>query len=190
MVDPDLNASNPWIVDSGPLSHFAKAGWLGFFKLVSAGHQVVIPDVVHQELLDGEQAHPHLRSVLDATSTWIAVRTIASSEEMVALARYSSKLVGSDGRKNLGECGVLALAETMPGVAILDDRAGRRAGTDNHIMVRGTVALILDAIREHGLPRDIAAAVADDLLETEYRLPFESGQFLRWAVENGLLEYE
>lgn len=190
MVDSLVGDGRPWVVDSGPLSHFAKAGWLGLFKLVAAGRPVMIPDVVHQELLNGVRDHPHLRSVLDATSDWIEVRSISRPAEMVVLARYASVLLGADGRKNLGECGVLALAEVIPGVAILDDRAGRRAGTASDVSVRGTVALILDAIKEHGLPREVAAVVADDLLATEYRLPFEPGLFLRWSVENGQLDYE
>lgn len=90
----------------------------------------MIPDVVHQELLNGERDHPHLRSVLDATSDWIEVRSISRPTEMVVLARYASALVGADGRKNLGESGVLALAEVIPGVAIL-----REAATDADVVV-------------------------------------------------------
>lgn len=181
-------ATEPWIFDSGPLSHFAKAGWLGLLKLVAGEHPVVIPDVVHTELLDGVSRHPHLGLVLDATSSWIRVSPIEDTTQLVAFSKYSALLVGSDGKRNLGECGVLALAEALPAVAIIDDAAGRKAAGRYSVSVRGTVALLLDAVRDHGLTRDAAAAVADDLLGTAYRLPFEQGRFIGWATENGLLD--
>lgn len=187
----DLGVSNadtePWIFDTGPLSHFARAGWLGLLKYVAGDHPVVIPDVVHFELQDGVARYPHLASVLESTAGWIHVRTLDSDAELAAFAKYSSLLVGADGKKNVGECGVLALAETLPGVAIVDDGAARKSAQRNGVPLRGTLALLLDAIRDHGLSRETAGAVADDLLETTYRLPFGKGLFVSWAVENGLL---
>jgi len=192
MVHPELGdeLSQPWIFDTGPLSHFAKAGCLGLLKLLAGNHPVVIPDVVHAELLDGLSRHPHLNLVLDATSTWITVKPVEGSEGIVAFSKYSSLLVGDDGRRNVGECGVLALAETLPATAIIDDGAGRTAATKHSVDHHGSVWLLLDAVRNHGLPRDTAAAVADDILATEYRYPFEAGRFISWAVEKGHLEYE
>lgn len=31
-----------WVVDTGPLIHFAKVGWLGVLKMLAPGHRVVI----------------------------------------------------------------------------------------------------------------------------------------------------
>jgi len=193
MVDRQLvdgDDATPWIFDTGPLSHFAKAGWLGLLKLIAGNHPVIIPDVVHNEILSGSARHPHLNLVLDATSTWITVRQITETGGVVAFAKYSSLLVGADGVSNLGECGVLALAETLPGTAIVDDRTARQAAVSQKVVHRGSVAIILNAILHHGLSREAAGAVADDILATAYRFPFEPGRFISWAIEHGYLDYE
>lgn len=192
MVDTQLSepTNYPWIFDSGPLSHFAKAGWLGLLKHMAGEHPVLIPDVVHAEVMRGADRHHHLSLVLDATQSWITVRPIVESEGLIAFAKYHALLVGADGVTNVGECGVLALSETLPGTAIIDDGAARRAGTAHGVDLRGTVALLLDAVRSHGLSRDAAGAVADDILASDYRYPFEAGRFIGWAIENGHLEYE
>lgn len=38
-----------WVI-AGPLSHFAKAGWLGVLKMLAPEHRIMIPDVVDAEL--------------------------------------------------------------------------------------------------------------------------------------------
>lgn len=42
--------SQRWVVDSGPLSHFARAGWLGVLRLLAPGNTILIPDTVEQEI--------------------------------------------------------------------------------------------------------------------------------------------
>ncbi|QWT22820.1 hypothetical protein KPL76_08390 [Subtercola sp. PAMC28395] len=157
---------------------------------MAGDHPVLIPDVVHDEVIRGSERHSHLSLVLDATKSWISVRPIVESSGLVAFSKYHSFLVGADGVTNVGECGVLALSETLPGTAIIDDGAARRAGASQGVDLRGTVGLLLDAVRNHGLSRDTAGAVADDILASDYRYPFEAGRFIGWAVENGHLDYE
>lgn len=41
------------VFDTGPLSHFAKADWLGILKILSSDKRAVIPDIVQQELRQG-----------------------------------------------------------------------------------------------------------------------------------------
>lgn len=53
--------------------------------------------------------------------------------------------------------------------------------------VRRTLGLLCDAVRQGLLTRETISAVADDLVRSEYRVPFESGAFIRWAEEKGLL---
>lgn len=90
-------------------------------------------------------------------------------------------------RRNVGECGVLALAETMPdSVAIIDDRVARNAAQGRKIAVRGTLGLLCDAIRRDLLTVPLVSALADDLLSNDYRLPFEPGGFALWAEAAGL----
>lgn len=50
-----------WVV-AGPLSHFAKAGWLGVLKMLALEHRIMIPDVVDAELGRGAAQQPGLSS--------------------------------------------------------------------------------------------------------------------------------
>lgn len=174
--------SQAWVVDAGPLSHFARAGWLGVLRLLAPANTILIPDTVERELRNGAAAHAWLSQVLD--SSWIIVSPLASADELLAYGRYAQRLVGDDGR-NTGECGVLALAEVHGHVAIIDDQAGAKAGSAAGIEVRRTLGLLCDAVQSGLLTLPMVSAVADSLLETDYRLPFPPGGFAQWAVERG-----
>lgn len=171
------------VFDNGPLSHFARESWLGVLKAVVGDRRAVIPDAVVIELERGAASDTRIQSVLDAT--WIERRELTTPAELAAFGKYSARLV-SRGR-NVGEAAVLALAETMPGVAVVDDGPGRRAAEDNGVGLRPTLALLCEAIRGELLTVALVSALADDLLASAYRLPFASGGFARWAEENGLV---
>lgn len=173
-----------YVIDTGPLSHFARSQWLGVLKAVLQDGRVVIPDVVEAELRGGAGRHHHLRAVLDAG--WIDVVSVDTDEQLLAFAYYEQRLVGPNGR-NVGECGVLALAETLPAaVAIVDDRAAGKAAAGRGVHVRRTLGLLRDAIRQDLLTVPLVSAVADDLLVNDYRLPFGPGEFAAWAEREGL----
>lgn len=172
------------VMDTGPLSHLAKAGWLSIARYVADGAEVVIPDVVEAELRDGVHKWPHLQTVLDAT--WIGRRVLSSPAEVTSFAEFSEKLVGLDGR-NAGEASVLAYAKIHGAIAVIDDGAGRKAGEKANVRLRGTLGLLLEAVRQQRLTAEMASDVADHLVETQYRLPFRPGQFVSWAQQHGLL---
>lgn len=89
--------------------------------------------------------------------------------------------------RNIGECGVLALAETRPStVAIVDDRTAVHVAGERGVRVRRTLGLLCDAIRDELLTVPLVSAVADDLLANSYRLPFGPGGFAQWAEQEGL----
>lgn len=171
------------VMDAGPLNHFAKAGWLGVLRFVADGAQVVITDIVEAELRTGAHTRPHLQTVLD--SDWIERRVLSSLEELGAYGKFSSRLVGADGR-NAGEASVLAYAQVHRMIAVIDDGAGRKAGKTAEVQVRGTLGLLMDAIRSGQLTVEMVSQVADDLLATQYRLPFVQGEFAQWARQQGL----
>ena len=64
--------------------------------------------------------------------------------------------------------------------------ACRNAAQKYGITCRGTLSLVCDAVNQKQITLAMASALADDLLESEYRLPFASGQFVTWAQDNGL----
>lgn len=180
-----MTTRKTYVLDTGPLSHFAKAQWLGALKLVLEDHRVVIPDLVEQEIHQGSGSHPHLVGILP--TDWIEVVALEDPEHVRSFTNFEKALVGPDGR-NLGECGVLALAQNLDSaVAVVDDRTARKAANDANVEVRGTIGLLCDAIRAEILTVQLVSAVADDLLATDYRMPFKPGGFAKWAAENGLV---
>ncbi|GAB3980850.1 hypothetical protein GCM10029978_080010 [Actinoallomurus acanthiterrae] len=173
-----------YVLDTGPLSHFARSQWLGVLKAILGDAQAIIPDVVEAELRSGAGQYPHLRAILDAD--WIGVVRLDTDAQLAAFSYYEQRLVGPNGR-NIGECGVLALAETSPNAtAILDDRVAGKVAAQRDVEVRRTLGLLCDAIRQGLLTVPLVSAVADDLLENSYRLPFGLGGFANWAQQEGL----
>ncbi|MDE0440120.1 MAG: hypothetical protein OXJ36_17320 [bacterium] len=107
------------IFDTGPLSCFARADVLGVLKVVVGDRRAVVPEAVVTELERGVHLHSRLQTVLDAD--WIEHRAIATTAEAKAFARFAARLVSGD--RNVGEAAVLALAQTVPARAVVDDRA-------------------------------------------------------------------
>ena len=62
-------------------------------------------------------------------------------------------------------------------------QAGKREGVE----CTRTLPLLCDAIHRGLLSLDEVSDIADDLIVTDYRLPFEPGQFARWATDEGFL---
>lgn len=87
-----------YVLDTGPLSHFAKSQWLGVLKLVLQHTQVVIPDVVEVELRNGAPQHVYLTAVLQAE--WIETVSLNTPEQLSAFAHYYQRLVGPRGAQS------------------------------------------------------------------------------------------
>lgn len=115
-------------------------------------------------------------SLRSLSRSWIEVAPVNSEAEIEGYSRYAPRLVGDDGR-NTGECGVLALPEVHGLVAVVDDYAGHKAASANGIQARRTLGLLCDAVADGLLTLDTVSAVADSLLQTDYRLPFPPGGF-------------
>lgn len=67
------------VFDTGPLSHFALADWLGVLKAVIGDRTALIPDVVADELQNGGALDSRIPSILNAT--WIETRELRSDDE-------------------------------------------------------------------------------------------------------------
>lgn len=171
------------VFDTGPLSHFAKNGWLGVLKAVVGDRRAIVPDVVVEELKFGAHRDSRIGQVIEAD--WLEHRELVSDREVREFARFAARLV--KGTRNRGEAAVLAVATVEQGVAVIDDGAARKAADDHGIAKRPTLSLLCEAIRSGLLTVPLVSALADDLLSTEYRLPFDAGGFERWAREAGLV---
>jgi predicted nucleic acid-binding protein len=151
--------------------------------MLAPEHHVIIPDVVRHELEIAGPSQIHLPLILQ--QNWIRTRAVDSMEELAALGRYTARLVGADGR-NLGECGVLALAEVHGWTAIIDDAEACRAAKDvpgRPVDVRRTLGLLCEAVREGHLTEEMISELADDLAASNYRVPFAPGGFIEWAKQ-------
>jgi predicted nucleic acid-binding protein len=171
------------VFDTGPLSHFAQEGWLGILRLVVGNRTAVIPDTVIDELRAGVQGRAHLQLVLDAS--WIEHHVLMSEEELAEFTKFASLLVAKG--RNLGESGVLAYAKANGATAVVDDGPARKIARADNVAHIGTLGLLCEALRENLLTVDLISAVADHLLEGEYRLPFGTGGFAKWAHDQGLV---
>ncbi|BCJ37516.1 hypothetical protein Athai_50190 [Actinocatenispora thailandica] len=125
------------VFDTGPLSHFARQGWLGALRFVLDGRTAVTPDTVIAELQSGLRAHPYLQLVLDAS--WIVQRPLTSAAEIGEFAHFSALLVARG--RNVGEAGALAYAKVHNRTVVLDDGAARKAAQAAGIKCRGTLSL-------------------------------------------------
>src|SRR5690349_15197180 len=161
-------------------------GWLGVLRFLAGERPVYIPDSVERELNDAAEYVSAVRAVLDAG--WIHVHRSTGHEIGEAFAHYADRLVVGD--KNLGECGVLAMGQIYKCEVVIDDATPRMIAEEKGIRVTATVPLLCEAIRAQKLATVMVEALADNLLEGEYYLPFGPGGFRRHVLENGLLDYD
>ena len=170
------------IFDTGPLSHFARADILGVLKVVVGQRRAVVPEAVVRELRVGVHVDPRIQTVLEAD--WIEHRAFTTATETMAYARFARLLVLGD--RNLGDAAVLALAQTLPARAVIDDwdacDIAKKEGVD---FIR-TLNLLAEAVHDELLTIDFVSEIADELMQTEYRLPFGPGEFRAWAARENI----
>lgn len=98
--------------------------------------EILIPTEVYQEVAVRGAGQPGAAEL--AQATWVQVRTPAASSTLEPL------LLGLD----VGELQVLLLAqEVNPDWVILDERLGRRVARVLNLPVKGTVGILLAALR-------------------------------------------
>ena len=172
----------PLVFDTGPLSHFARIESLGVLRIIVGERRCMIPEAVVVELRRGAQRDNRIQAVLEAD--WIEKRDLLTDDELAAYATFASRLVSGD--RNVGDAAVLALAKTLPGQAVLDDRVAHRIGTKAGVACTRTLALLCEGIRSNMLTLDEVSDLADELTATNYHLPFGPGEFVKWARDNDL----
>ncbi len=91
---------------------------------------------------------------------WISVVDVKMPDEFLELCR----LAGVD----RGEAAVLSYAKEKGGLALLDDEAPRDLARSLRIPVRGTLGIIIDAVRKGFLERKEALSRLDEVSEMMY----------------------
>ena len=169
--------------DTGPLAHFARAGRLDVLRSLIGSSHAIIPVQVAAELQKAAGHEHAIGQVLEAT--WIEHHELRSEEELSAFAKFAAQLVSGD--RNVGETAVLAIAATMPAQAVLDDSVAHKVAQKAGLHRKRTLALLCEAVHDGLLTAELASHITDDLIETEYRLPFAPGEFIPWAIAESLL---
>ena len=91
---------------------------------------------------------------------WISVVNVKMRDEFLELCR----LAGVD----RGEAAVLSHAKEKGGIVLLDDEAPRDLARSLRIPVRGTLGIIIDAVRKGLLERKEALRSLDEVSEIMY----------------------
>ncbi|MDN3478300.1 nucleotide-binding protein [Curtobacterium sp. APC 4022] len=179
--------TNPLVFDTGPLRHFAMHQWLGSLKFLTGDRGLLIPESVEYELLRQERELPALRQILEAD--WVEVDRSDDLDFTAVFADYEERLVPLGTKDNFGECGVLALGKARGFEVVLDDGTPRGIAEAEKIRVTATLPLLCEGIRAGQLTVPMVEHLADELIAGDYYLPFGPGEFRRWALEEGLIEY-
>lgn len=123
-----------WVVNASPVITLAKAGHLALFTLLAT--EVLLPEAVVTELLDGPVADPARQAVEGGWGTRVRVPTVP-----VPVLEWGL---------GLGETAVLAVALARGDcTAILDDAEGRRCARTLGVPVMGTLGVVVRA-KQHG----------------------------------------
>jgi predicted nucleic acid-binding protein len=171
------------VFDTTCLSHFARADRLDVLADVLAGAESFVPQVVREEVREGSNDYPELAQVLDAE--WLRVVTLDTLDRLRRFTIWAGR-VGA-GTRNLGEAGVLAVAEEFGAVALIDDRDATLVGRSHDLTVHGTIWLLASACRDGKLSDVAASNLVDLLAATAMRLPCTGADFPRFARAHGLL---
>ncbi len=72
---------------------------------------------------------------------------------------------------------------------VIDDGTARAIAEEEKLAVTATLPLLCEAIRGELLTVPMVEHLADELIAGDYFLPFGPGEFRRWALEQGLIDY-
>lgn len=128
----------PAVLNASPLILLARAGYLDLVgKLVSP---VVIPRAVAMEINAGPPEDLAVRFL--AQRSWLSVVDLTPALSPIAIWRLGQ-----------GESEVLEYAHRNPGtIAVLDDKAARRAARALQVPITGTLGILLAAAKSGLLP--------------------------------------
>ncbi|UWG51997.1 PIN domain containing protein [Halalkaliarchaeum sp. AArc-CO] len=127
--------SNPSVLNTTVLSNFAYVDQLWVVAGLSG---ICTVPIVREELENGVDDHPYLRSALDALDDQIPVATVSD-------AVANREAIVSD-HLDPGEAQAFALADARDGRLLTDDGDARSFAKDQGVTVVGSVGVLLAAI--------------------------------------------
>ncbi len=147
--------------DAGPLIHLAKTGLLDTLRLLHP--KIIIPPEVKLEVVDrGKQkgAADALLIEKAIAERWITIVSISLAVDFARLCEQAGL--------QAGEAAVLQYAMEKKTFALLDDEAARLVERSLKIQVRGTLGILVEAVRRRVLSRAEALRKLDELSELMY----------------------
>lgn len=174
-----------WVTDTTTYTHLCRAGHAELLAELAPGGIVLVPQEVDDEIERGRDRYPSIPAV--SSVPWAKI-VVLDDEECWTLLQVKAQMGGDPG-DHLGECAVIACALHRSLVALLDERAAVAQAERLGIRSRDTLSIVVEAyVSVFNRDRARAAQVVDDLLDTEMKLPIDSGESLfSWAYEEGLL---
>ncbi|WP_366146451.1 hypothetical protein [uncultured Pseudokineococcus sp.] len=168
----------PWVWDTSPLLHAARAERLDVVAFLagqrSSDHRTT--SVVRSELDRGGVLGEVLRL------GWpVSEGDREDSEWLARVAEWEVPL-GVRGLHNLGEATCFALATSIDGVVVVDDKAAARAAEKRGLAKIGLLGVLDDAERLGHQTMTQAVAVVHALAETDGRYPRDAvADFPAWC---------
>lgn len=174
-----------WVMDTSTYTHLCRAGHQEIIAQLSPGGIVLVPTEVDAEIERGRNRYPAIPAV--SLATWAKV-VVLDEDENWTMLEIKAQMAGGP-TEHLGECAVIACAHHRGLTAVVDERAAIAQAQRLRVPVRDTLSIVVQAYKDlFGRDRDRTAQVVDDLLDTDMKLPINSGQsLLSWAYEEGLL---
>jgi predicted nucleic acid-binding protein len=155
-----LAASN-----AGPLIHLARINRLHLLKALFK--EVTIPTEVKVETVDKgrERGFPDALQIEKAINEgWIRIEKIEPNRELTEVAKIAGL--------QLAEVAVIYYACRNRAIALLDDEPARVFARTLGVSVRGSLGIILDALKKGFLSRGEALEALDKLSEVMYLAPY------------------
>ena len=131
------------VSDSGPLMRLAKVGRVGLLKALF--EEVVVPSEVYREVvLEGLRlGFSDALAVEEAVKEgWIKVKALEEEERELSL-----RLAEGAREIHVGEAQAMALARGLGTVLLMDESCGRALAEDLGVETRGTLYVVLRALR-------------------------------------------
>ncbi len=171
------------VLNATPLIHLARSSNLAILKRLNS--PVYVPRSVYEEVvLEGRRLGKPGSEIIDeyVRRGTIVVRTPSDKHLVLSLVAESR----GEMRKPLHaeEAEVLALAEELGGVAVIDERVGRHIGKLHSIRVHGTIYLLILALKGGKMTKNEVLNALNRLVETGWRVSVEDYLSIRRELES------
>ena len=155
-----------FVFDSSPLIYLARSGALPFLTALKG--EKYLPPIVFDEVVTTGRVHGFPDAEITDQFIIQGVLQVKSPEE-----RVKEGLRGLHRDLHAGEIRVLALADELNGIVIIDDRIGREIGEMFQIEVRGSVFILFLLVRDRIITQKKAKQILRVMVREGFRIGAE-----------------